>query len=247
MHLADSRPEPSCRIGTSANAEQRRVDRQRRALADILHGYVRAIDHAQVRLVGVALLDELLGRKVARRRVGLGVRQRRKAREALVQLLLVRQMVEIARQEDPTARASPAALAERDDPLAREAAQVLLGTEHRASQWVLAEGRLVDQVLRDRRRLVVGAVDLLDNHAPLTVELLRVDPRAPDEIAQQVDRLRRGLGADGQVKGDQVVARVRVQHPPEPLGGLVDILVRRVLLPALEHEVLEEVGHPVLL
>ena len=32
-----------------------------------------------------------------------------------------------------------------------------------------------------------------------------------------------------------------------PLGGLVDVAVGRVLLAALEHEMLEEMGHPVLL
>ncbi len=46
---------------------------------------------------------------------------------------------------------------------------------------------------------------------------------------------------------DQVVARVGVEHGADPLGGLVDVAVGRVLLAALEHEVLEEVGHPVLL
>ena len=86
-------------------------------------------------------------------------------------------------QERAAARARPAALAEGDDPLAREAAQVLLGAEHGAPERVLAEGGPVDQVLGDHRRLVVGAVDLLDHHAALAVELLGVEPRAPDEVA----------------------------------------------------------------
>ena len=112
---------------------------------------------------------------------------------------------------------------------------------------MLAEGGPVDQVLRDGRGLVVGAVDLLDHHAALAVELLGVDPRAAHEVAQQVDRRRRRLGAHGDVEGDEVVGGVGVQHAPQPLGGLVDVGVRRVLLAALEHEVLEEVRHPVLL
>ena len=41
--------------------------------------------------------------------------------------------------------------------------------------------------------------------------------------------------------------RVGVEHRAHLLGGLVDLAVVVVLLPALEHEVLEEVGHPVLL
>ena len=97
------------------------------------------------------------------------------------------------------------------------------------------------------RGLVVGAVDLLDHDAALAVELLGVEPRAPDEVGQQVDRRRRRLGADGDVEGDEVVARVGVEHAAEALGGLVDVAVGRVLLAALEDEVLEEVRHPVLL
>ena len=119
--------------------------------------------------------------------------------------------------------------------------------EHRPAERVLAERGLVDQVLGDRRGLIVGARDLLDDDAALTVELGRVDPRPPDEVGQQIGRLGRALGADGDVERDEVVARVRVEHGADPLGGLVDVSVGGVLLAALEHEVLEEVGHPVLL
>ena len=55
------------------------------------------------------------------------------------------------------------------------------------------------------------------------------------------------LGADGDVERDEVVARVGVQHPAHALGGLIDLAVVVVELAALEHEVLEEVRHPVLL
>ena len=117
----------------------------------------------------------------------------------------------------PARKAPPCAPAQRRSrnatiPSRVKAAQVLLRAEHRAPERVIAERRPVDQVLGDRRGLVVGAVDLLDHHAALAVELLRVDPRAADEVREQVDRLRRGLGADGQMEGHEVVARVRVQH-----------------------------------
>ena len=144
-----------------------------------------------MRLVGVALLDQRLRRELRRRQVRLGLGQRGKAREALLQLRLVGQVLEVADQERAAVRARPAALAKRHDSLAREAAQVLLGPEHRTSQRVIAEGRAVDQVLGDRRRLVVGAVDLLDHDAALAVELLGVQARTADEVGQQVDRLRR--------------------------------------------------------
>ena len=69
----------------------------------------------------------------------------------------------------------------------------------------------------------------------------------PDEVGQQVDRLGRRLGAAGDVEGDEVVRGVGVEHRAHPLGRLVDLAVVVVLLAALEHEVLEEVGHAVLL
>ena len=156
-------------------------------------------------------------------------------------------MLEVADEERAAAAPRPAALAERDDLLARERAQVLLRAEHGSPERMLAEGGAVDQVLGDDRRLVVGAVDLLDDDPALAVELVGVELRPADEVAQQVDRLGRGLGADGDVEGDQVVARVGVQHAAEPLGGLVDVLVGGVLLAALEDQMLEEVSHPVLL
>ena len=49
------------------------------------------------------------------------------------------------------------------------------------------------------------------------------------------------------MEGDEVVARVGVDHRAHPLGGLVDVAVVRVALAALEHQVLEEVGDAVLL
>ena len=43
------------------------------------------------------------------------------------------------------------------------------------------------------------------------------------------------------------MARVGVEHGAVALGRLVDVAVGLVLLAALEHQVLEEVRHPVLL
>ena len=68
-----------------------------------------------------------------------------------------------------------------------------------------------------------------------------------DEVGQQVDRVAGHLGAAGDVEGHEVVRRVRVEHRAHALGRLVDLAVVVVLLAALEHQVLEEVGHPVLL
>ncbi len=111
---------------------------------------------------------------------------------------------------------------------------------------MIAEGRLVDQMLGEDGRLIVGASDLLHDHAALPVELLGIDPRPVHEIGQQVDRFGCLLGARGDVEGDEVMAGVGVQHSADALRRLVDVAVGRVLLAALEHQVLEEVGHAVL-
>ena len=178
------------------------------------------------------------------RAVGL---DRREAPERLDQLLVLRHVLEVADEERAAARAGPLAPAEGEDRVAAERAQVLLRPEHGAAERVVAERGAVDQVLGDDRRLVVGARDLLDHDAALAVELLLVELRAPDEVGQQVDRLADHLGAAGDVERDEVVRRVGVEHRAHPLGRLVDLAVVVVLLAALEHEMLEEVGHPVLL
>ncbi len=180
-------------------------------------------------------------------RYGSGTGSEGKRANSSCRLLLRRQVLEVACQEGAAARGRPAPLAERNYPFARKAAEVLLQPQHCAPQWVLAEGSPIDQILSDHRRLVIRAVDLLDHHAALAVELLSVQARASHEVAQQVDRLWRTLRAHRDVERHHVMTRVRVEHAAEPLGRLVDVLVRRVLLSALEHQVLEEVGHPVLL
>src|SRR5436853_218438 len=109
-----------------------------------------------MRLVGLALIDEHLRRELRRGLVWLRRRQRREASEAILQHLGRGKVVEVANQERAGARASPAPLAKGDDRLAGERAQVLLGTKHGPPQRVLAEGSAVDQVLSDRRGLVVG-------------------------------------------------------------------------------------------
>ena len=95
------------------------------------------------------------------------------------------------------------------------------------------------------RGLVVRARDLLHDDAALAVSS-SVDPRPADEVRQQVGGLERLVRAGGDVERHQVVAGVGVEDRADPLCRLVDVPVGRVLLAALEHEVLEEVGHPVL-
>ena len=157
-------------------------------------------------------------------------------------------MVEVADEERAAARARPLAPAEGDDRVAAERAQVLLGAEHGAPERVVAERGPVDQVLGDDRRLVVGARDLLDHDAALAVELLlrRSSGRPTKSVSRSIASPTTSA-RHGDVERDEVVRRVRVEHRAHPLGGLVDLAVVVVLLAALEHEVLEEVGHAVLL
>ena len=200
-----------------------------------------------MRLVRLARLDddERGERRRGLERLRLG--QRREALEELVEGAVGGHVLEVADDVRATARARPAAVAEGDDRVARERAQVLLGPEHGAAERMVAERRAVDQLVGDRRRLVLVALDLLDDDAALLVELVGVEVRAADEVRQQVGGLDSGLRAHRDVERDEVVRRVRVQRPAELLGGLVDVAVVGELLTALEHEVLEEVGHPVLL
>ena len=205
-----------------------------------------AVAHAQVRLVGVALLDEHARVERRRRHVGLGRGQVGEAPEELVDLPVGRDVVDVADDERAPARAGPAALAEGDDRVAREGPQVILGAQDGAAQRMVAEVRAVDELLGHRGGLVLVALDLLDDDAALLVELGGVDLRAPDEVGEQVDGLHGRLGAHGDVEGDEVVRGVGVQRAAHALGRLVDLAVVVVDLAALEHEVLEEVGHPVL-
>jgi hypothetical protein len=112
---------------------------------------------------------------------------------------------------------------------------------------MVAERGAVDELLRDGRRLVLVALDLLDDDAALLVELLGVQLRAPDEVREQVDRLHRRLRPHRDVERDEVVRGVGVERAAHALGGLVDLAIVVVHLAALEHEVLQEVRHPVLL
>ena len=200
-----------------------------------------------MRLVGVARLDERLGREGRRglvAAVGLdrGKRPKRSASSPSSGTC----------SRLPTRKAPPWAPAHWRLRKATIASRVKVwmcsaGPSTGAAERVVAEGGAVDQVLGDDGGLVVGARDLLDDDAALAVELLGVDLRAADEVRQQVDRAADDLGAAGEVEGHDVVRGVGVEHRAHLLGGLVDLAVVVVELAALEDEVLEEVGHAVLL
>ena len=120
------------------------------------------------------------------------------------------------------------------------------GPEDRAAQRVIAEYRLVDQVLGDSGRLVVVAGDLLDDNPAFLVELDRVERRPADEIGEQIRGLHALRRACRDVESDEIMARVRVEDGAVALSRLVDVAICLVLLAALENQMLEEVRHPVL-
>ena len=112
---------------------------------------------------------------------------------------------------------------------------------------MVAEGCLVDQVLGHHCGLIVGSSDLLHHHTALAVELVRVDPRSRDEVRQEVRGLEPAFGPRGDVERDEIVTGVRVQDRADALCRAVHITVRGELLAALEHEMLQKMGHPILL
>src|SRR6185436_4596177 len=115
--------------------------------------------------------------------------ERREAAEALGHGAVLGDVLEVADDERAAALAGPPPLAERDDALAREGPQVVLGAENGAAERVVAERRAVDDLLGDGRGLVLVPLDLLDDDPALAVELAGVDLRAPDEVGEQVDRV----------------------------------------------------------
>ena len=100
-------------------AEQRRVDRERGALAASPTSIVGPVDHAQVRLVGVALLDQRLRReRPAPARRARAPAAPGSARSSSCSSSSGGQVVGVADEERAAARPAPAPLAEGDDPLA---------------------------------------------------------------------------------------------------------------------------------
>ena len=150
-----------------------------------------------MRLVGVALLDHDLRCERRGGLVGLRRGERGEAPEELADGPVLVDVLEVADDERAPAPTRPATVAEGDDRVARERAQMLLGAEHGAPERMIAERRLVDEVLGDRRRLVLVALDLLDDDAALLVELVGVDARPAHEVGEQVERLHRHLRARG--------------------------------------------------
>ena len=213
---------PSSRRAASSRSRARRAARGSRDVD------VGPVGHPQVRLVGVALLDERLRRERRRRLVGARARADRGKR--------AEQLVERRRSSGtcsrlPTRNAPPRAPAQRRSRKATIASRVNVrrcssGPSTGRPERVVAERRAVDQVLGDDRRLVLGARDLLDDDAALAVELLGVDLRAPDEVGQQVDRLAAPTSArHGDVEGDEVVATCR-RSATAPMRSAVSLTLR---------------------
>ena len=192
-----------------------------------------------MRLVGVTLGHQhprVLGRSgLEGLRLGLGG----EALEQVLQLTSAVERLEVADRERRAALRRPAPGPEGHDSVAGErVTQMLGGAKHGTPERVVAEHRAVDQMLGHHRRLVVGAGDLLNDDPALSLELLGIDARPRDEVGEQVGGLQQPLGAGRDVKRDEVVAGVGVEHRADRLGGLVDVPVVRVFLAAFEHQML---------
>jgi hypothetical protein len=196
--------------------------------------------------VGVALLNQHAAVEVGGGFRGTRVRPGRKALQQLAEPRAV-DAREVARYESPAALGSPAALAEGDYLVAGERLEVLVWAEDRTPEGMVPVGGAAKQGAGHGRRLVVVASDLLDHHAALALELVRVDAGSPDVVGEQVGRLHDHLGPAVHVKGHHVVRREGVDLRAQTLGRVHHVAIAAVALAPLEHEVLEEVRDAVLL
>ena len=239
----------SRRTGASPSSRPAASSRRsaRRARPGRVGSIVRAVAHPQVRLVGVALLDERLRRE---RRRGLEAAvggDRGEAAEGSAS-----SPSSGSESRLPTRNAPPRPPAHWRARNATIASRVKVRRcssgprTGRPSGWSPNAARSIRCSATTDGWSCARAISWMTTPRSRSSSSASIFGR-PDEVGQQVDRLAGHLGAAGDVEGDEVVRRVRVEHRAHALGGLVDLAVVVVLLAALEDQVLEEVGHPVLL
>ena len=111
-----------------------------------------------------------------------------------------------------------------------------------AAQRPVAEQRLLDEHLRVLGRVVEVGADLLDDHRPLLVDVLVLEPRPDDELAEDAHRGRRLAARDAHPVDGRLAVGRRVRRAADALDRLADGAARGVARGALEREVLHEVG-----
>ncbi len=129
---------------------------------------------------------------------------------------------------------------------AREAPDHLLGAEHRPAHRLRGERRLLEMVEDDVVRRVVRLADLLQDHPALALQLLGLEGRVGQDVADDVGGERRVLLQHLDVVGGLLARGVGVDMPAHRLDLLGD-LGGAAPLGALEGHVFEEMRDAVLL
>ena len=118
--------------------------------------------------------------------------------------------------------------------------------ENRAADRLVRIGRFLQQIEHQIVGRVLDLADLLDDDAALALQFDRIEGRALQDVAQQIDRKRHVLTQHAGVVGSLLARRIGVQMAPHVLDGLGDV-AGRAIRGALEGHVLEHVGDAVLL
>ncbi len=92
--------------------------------------------------------------------------------------------------------------------------------------------------------IVEVRADLLDDHVALAVDLVLIEPRPDDQLAEDVHRDRGVAGRDAHVVDRRLAVGRRVERAAEAFDGLGDRARRRVVARSLERDVLHEMGTP---
>ncbi len=118
----------------------------------------------------------------------------------------------------------------------------LLATDDVPAQRLVAVEKLVVDAADVVARSVEVHVHLLDDHALLAVDLLRVELRVPEHVGEDVERDRPVLARAADVVARVLLAREGVELAADPVDLVADVARGRPVLRALEEHVLREVG-----
>ena len=116
-----------------------------------------------------------------------------------------------------------------------------LGSQHGAPVGMALVGEVEHLARQSPPRLVLAAVDLLDDHLDLALQLDRVEGRVPQGIGEHVEPLREEAGGENQVVDGLIVRGPGVDLAPASLDIPSD-LTRRASTGTLEEEMLVKVG-----
>ena len=133
---------------------------------------------------------------------------------------------------------------EVDERRARQGLDDLRAAQHGPPDRLSRKRGLLEMVEDDVVGRVLGLAELLQDHAALALELLRIEGRALQDVGEQVDRERHIVLQHLDVIGGLLASGMRVHLAADGLDLLGD-LARRARRRALEGHVLEQMGDAV--